>query len=186
MIRECTHEDFEAILAIINNGAEAYRGVIPFDRWHEPYMAAGELRHEIGAGVRFSGVKTGESLIAVMGIQAVQDVMLVRHAYVRTDCQRRGEGGRLLDHLMLKAHRPVMVGTWKAARWAVSFYEKHGFTLIEGSEKDRLLRTYWDIPERQMETSIVMADQRALGEVVQGHDAPAASRKRNDTDPFKL
>ena len=185
MIRECTDADFEAILSIINDGAEAYRGVIPADRWHEPYMPAGELRHEIASGVRFAGVETGGSLVAVMGSQPVQDVILIRHAYVRTDRQRRGEGGRLLRHLLATAPRPVLIGTWAAARWAVRFYEKHGFTLIDGAEKDRLLKTYWDIPARQVETSVVMADRRALDEIIEGYDKPTAEED-GEIDIFKL
>ena len=185
MIRECTDADFEAILSIINDGAEAYRGVIPPDRWCEPYMPAGELRNEIAAGVRFAGLEAGGSLVGVMGSQLVQDVILIRHAYVRNARQRRGDGGRLLEHLLETAMRPVMIGTWKAARWAVRFYEKHGFTLIEGNEKDRLLRTYWDIPDRQVETSVVMADQRALNEIVVGWDKPTAVTD-DEIDIFRL
>lgn len=184
MIRDCTDADFEAILSIINDGAEAYRGVIPPDRWHEPYMPDGELRHEFASGVRFAGLETGGSLVGVMGSQSVKDVILIRHAYVLTDRQRRGEGGRLLQHLLSSAPRPVLIGTWKAARWAVRFYEKHDFTLIEGTEKDRLLRTYWDIPARQVETSVVMADRRALDEIVEGYDKP--TEEDGDIDIFKL
>ncbi|MGB0630400.1 MAG: GNAT family N-acetyltransferase [Alphaproteobacteria bacterium] len=185
MIRECTDADFEAILSIINDGAEAYRGVIPPDRWHEPYMPAGELRHEIAAGVRFAGAEAGGSLVGVMGSQPVQDVILIRHAYVRTNRQRRGEGGRLLQHLLKTAPRPVLIGTWKAARWAVRFYEKHGFSLIEGDEKDRLLKAYWDIPARQVETSVVLADRRALEEIVVGYDKPSDDND-DGIDIFKL
>ena len=184
MIRDCTDADFEAILSIINDGAEAYRGVIPADRWHEPYMPAGELRHEIAAGVWFAGVETGGSLVAVMGSQPVKDVILIRHAYVRTGRQRRGDGGRLLQHLLSTAPRPVLIDTWAAARWAVRFYEKHDFTLIEGAEKDRLLKAYWDIPARQVETSVVLADRRALDEIVEGYDKPAD--ENSDIDIFKL
>ena len=185
MIRECIDADFEAILSIINDGAEAYRGVIPPDRWCEPYMPAGELRNEMAAGVRFAGLEAGGSLVGVMGSQLVQDVILIRHAYVRTARQRRGDGGRLLQHLLETAMRPVIIGTWKAARWAVRFYEKHDFTLIEGEEKDRLLKTYWDIPYRQVETSVVMADRRALDEIVIGYENPTAGTE-DEIDIFKL
>jgi len=184
LIRDCTDSDFETILSIINDGAQAYRRVIPTDRWHDPYMPAGELRHEIAAGVRFAGAEVGGSLVAVMGSQPVQDVILIRHAYVRTDRQRRGEGGQLLQHLLKTAPRPVLIGTWKAARWAVRFYEKHGFTLIEGDEKDRLLKTYWDIPARQVETSVVLADRRALDEIVVGYEK--SSEEDGEIDIFKL
>ena len=171
------------MLEIINDGASAYKGAIPPDRWHEPYMSADELRNEIAAGVRFSGAETGGGLVGVMGSQPVQDVVLIRHAYVRTDRQRRGAGSELLRHLLATATRPVLIGTWAAARWAVRFYEKHGFTLIEGEEKDRLLRAYWNIPARQVETSVVMADRRAMAEIVRGYDDPV---REEDIDIFKL
>ncbi|PPR11593.1 MAG: hypothetical protein CFH41_00464 [Alphaproteobacteria bacterium MarineAlpha11_Bin1] len=172
VIRECTGADFEAILSIINDGAQAYRSVIPVDRWLEPYMPAGELRHEINTGVLFAGAEAGGSLVAVMGLQIVKDVTLIRHAYVRTACQRRGEGSRLLQHLMKQTRLPVLIGTWKSARWALRFYEKHAFNLIEGEEKDRLLRSYWNIPSWQVKSSVVMADQQAIEELVRYSDEP--------------
>lgn len=178
MIRPCTADDFETVLAIINDGAQAYRSVIPQDRWHDPYMPDGELRQEIAAGISFFGAEgRGGGLVGVMGVQPVQDVLLIRHAYVRTDRQRRGTGSELLSHLIENAERPVLIGTWSAARWAIRFYEKHGFGLIEGTEKDRLLRTYWRIPERQVETSVVMADPRALEEII------VATASSDETDP---
>jgi len=161
MIRLCTAEDFEAIHAIINDAARAYKGVIPDDRWHEPYMSREELAQEIAAGVVFWGYEEGE-LIGVMGIQDVRDVTLLRHAYVRTTRRRGGIGGALLDTLLTKTSRPVLIGTWAAADWAVRFYERHGFRLVTPKEKDRLLKTYWSIPERQIETSVVLADQKGL------------------------
>lgn len=167
MIRPCTENDFDAILSIVNDGAEAYRGIIPADRWKEPYMDSGELRDEIASGVAFSGMEGGGGgLVGVMGVQPVRDVILIRHAYVRRGRQRGGVGSALLRSLTEHAPRPVMLGTWKAARWAVRFYEKHGFTLIEGADKDRLLQTYWDIPQRQVVESVIMADERALREIL--------------------
>lgn len=164
MIRACTEDDFAAILAVINDGARAYKGAIPADRWHEPYMGADELAGEIAAGIAFSGFWSRdtpeESLAGVMGIQPVRDVTLIRHAYVRTADQRRGIGGRLLVALGAATDRPLLIGTWAAATWAVGFYQRHGFRLIEGAEKDRLLQTYWSIPARQVETSVVLADRR--------------------------
>lgn len=157
MIRQCTDDDLAAIHEIINDAAEAYRGVVPGDCWHEPYMSAEELQREIGAGVRFWGWDEGGELLGVMGIQDVQDVTLLRHAYVRTAARRRGIGGRLIKHLLSLADRPVLVGTWRAADWAVRFYAKHGFRLVSEEEKNRLLRRYWSIPDRQVETSVVLA-----------------------------
>ena len=160
VIRQCIDRDFEAILAIINDGAEAYRSVIPPDRWKEPYMGADELRHEIASGVSFSGAERDDALVGVMGVQPVTDVILIRHAYVRTACQNQGIGGELLRHLTDRVDRPVLIGTWAAARWAIRFYEGHGFKMVERDDKDRLLKTYWSIPERQIDTSIVLANGR--------------------------
>jgi len=160
VIRDCADADFEAMLDIINDAATAYRGVIPADRWKEPYMPADELRHEIARGVSFSGEDRAGTLVGVMGSQPVQDVLLIRHAYVRTVRRNQGVGGELLTHLLSRTDRPVLIGTWSAARWAIRFYEKHGFTLLKGARKDSLLRQYWSIPERQVETSVVLADSR--------------------------
>jgi GNAT superfamily N-acetyltransferase len=159
-VRPCNDADFEAIYAIVNDAAEAYRGVIPADRWKVPYMPRGELRDEIGAGVVFWGCEDSGRLLGVMGLQDVEDVTLIRHAYVRTADQGRGVGGRLLAELRPKASRPLLVGTWGAAAWAIRFYEKHGFRLLTDAEKERLLKRYWEIPERQVETSVVLADER--------------------------
>jgi GNAT superfamily N-acetyltransferase len=151
-------DEFDALLAIINDAAQVYRGVIPADRWHDPYMSADHLRAEIDAGVRFFGYEADGELLGVMGIQDVDDVTLIRHAYVRPTAQRAGVGGRLLRSLLAKAAgRPVLIGTWADAAWAVAFYEKHGFSVVAPAEKTRLLRRYWDIPERQVETSVVLA-----------------------------
>ncbi len=162
MIRRCAEGDFEAILAIVNEAARAYGGAIPADRYHEPYMAAGELRGEIDAGVEFwaweeDGARAG--MLGVMGIQDVKDVTLIRHAYVRTAQQGRGIGAGLLAHLRAKTTRPLLIGTWAAAAWAIRFYERHGFAVVPTEEKAALLRRYWSIPERQIETSVVLAER---------------------------
>jgi N-acetylglutamate synthase-like GNAT family acetyltransferase len=157
MIRACGDPDFEAIFEIVNDAAQAYRGVIPADRWKEPYMPREELRHEIDAGVRFWGCEEDGQLAGVMGLQDVSDLTLIRHAYVRSALRNRGIGGRLLAHLVARADRRLLVGTWAAATWAVGFYQKHGFRLVSPEEKDRLLRKYWSIPERQIATSVVLA-----------------------------
>ena len=159
MIRECGDADFEAIYEIINDAAQAYRGIIPPDRWHEPYMPREELREEISAGVAFLGYEQDGELAGVMGIQDVQDVTLIRHAYVRTSRQGRGIGGALLAGIMDEATRPVLIGTWADAVWAVRFYEGRGFKVVSPQEKVRLLRKYWTVPDRQIETSVVLADQ---------------------------
>ncbi len=159
-IRRCADADVPAMFAIINDAAQAYRGVIPADRWHEPYMPEEELRAEIAAGVVFWGFEQDGRLVGVMGLQDVQDVALIRHAYVATAARRGGIGGRLLRHLMDETGRPVLIGTWAAASWAVRFYEQHGFTVTTPDEKARLLRTYWAIPDRQIETSVVLVDAR--------------------------
>jgi len=160
MIRRCRERDFETIWSIINEAAGVYQGVIPADRWHEPYMSKAELHHEINDGVVFWGCEEEEELVAVMGIQRVEDVTLIRHAYVRRARQREGIGGRLLSHLRGQTDLPTLIGTWADAVWAVRFYEKHGFRLVSTAEKERLLRRYWSIPERQVETSVVLADRR--------------------------
>lgn len=162
MIRQCTDGDFETLYAIINDAAQAYKGVIPADRWNEPYMSREHLRHETDAGVVFWGYEEKGRLIGVMGVQDVRDVTLIRHAYVRTEYRNRGIGGRLISHLKTRLTRPALVGTWAAADWAIRFYEKHGFKLVSWKEKERLLRKFWSIPERQTETSVVLADSRWL------------------------
>jgi len=158
VIRRCRDDERSEILEIVNAAAVAYRGAIPADRWHEPYMPDAELDAEIAAGVEFWGYENGDGLIGVMGIQEVQDVNLIRHAYVCPDLQRGGVGGALIDHLMRSTTRRVLVGTWAAAEWAIAFYRRHGFVQVTPEEKTRLLRRYWDIPERQVETSVVLAN----------------------------
>jgi N-acetylglutamate synthase-like GNAT family acetyltransferase len=160
MIRRCDDRDFEVIWSIINDGAQAYKGTIPPDRWTEPYMSREKLQNEIDEGVVFWGYEDAGTLVGVMGIQQVQDVTLVRHAYVRTSNQKQGIGGRLLSHLRELASAPILIGTWAAAVWAIRFYEKHGFHLVSPQEKDRLLKRYWTIPERQAYTSVVLADAK--------------------------
>ncbi|GAF70442.1 unnamed protein product [marine sediment metagenome] len=160
MIRPCRDADIEPIFEILNDAAEAYRGVIPPDRWNEPYMSREELRHEIAESVRFWGCEENGELLGVMGIQDVGDVTLVRHAYVRTRHRRRGIGSQLLDRLRTLTAKPILTGTWAAATWAVRFYEKHGFRLVTHAEKERLLRQYWSIPERQVKTSVVLGEER--------------------------
>jgi len=159
MIRPCLDADFDTIYAIINEAAEAYRDVIPADRWREPYMSRDELRHEIQSGVRFWGYEEAGQLLGVMGIQDVQNVTLIRHAYVRTAKRGQGIGGKLLAALRTKTTRPILVGTWAAATWAIRFYEKHGFKMVTPVEKNRLLRKYWSIPERQVGTSVVLGER---------------------------
>ena len=159
LIRRCNDGEFETMYVIINDAAEAYRGIIPADRWQEPYMSKDELRHEINEGVVFWGYEENGELLGVMGIQDVQDVTLMRHAYVRTERRNQGIGGTLLSVLRKQTTRPVLIGTWAAAVWAVRFYEKHGFRLVSPAEKDRLLKKYWSIPERQVETSVVLAER---------------------------
>jgi GNAT superfamily N-acetyltransferase len=159
----CGAEDRAEICAIINESASAYQGVIPVDRWHEPYMPDAELRTEIEKGVRFHGYRDGNRLLGVMGIQDVKDVTLIRHAYVRTECRGQGIGRELLAHLRQLTDRPVLIGTWRAASWAILFYQKNGFTLLSDDEKNRLLKIYWTVPERQIEESVVLADARWTG-----------------------
>jgi GNAT superfamily N-acetyltransferase len=158
-IRVCRDGDFDEMLAIINDAAHAYRGVIPADRWQEPYLSGTDLRREIDGGVVFWGAEMGGALVGVMGIQDVADVTLIRHAYVRTAVRGRGIGGRLIAHLKSLARRPMLVGTWAAASWAIRFYERHGFERVNPEEKNRLLQKYWTIPSRQIETSVVLADR---------------------------
>ncbi|WP_220634472.1 GNAT family N-acetyltransferase [Georgfuchsia toluolica] len=152
--------DFEAILAIINDAAQAYRGVIPSDRWHEPYMSADELAKEIASGVIFWMAEDNGQLLGVMGIQDKEDVALVRHAYTATALQRKGIGTKLLRRVEALAGKPILIGTWADASWAIEFYRRNGFTVVSDGDKNRLLRAYWSVPVRQVETSVVLADRR--------------------------
>jgi N-acetylglutamate synthase-like GNAT family acetyltransferase len=162
MIRNATAEDFEEIFNVINDAAIAYKGVIPPDRWHEPYMTKEELLAQIEDGVRFFCYVDDDVIIGVMGIQDKADVALIRHAYVRTNQRKRGIGSLLLLELIKDAKKPILIGTWKAADWAIHFYEKHGFSPVEEEEKNRLLKKYWAIPDRQIETSVVLVDGKYL------------------------
>jgi GNAT superfamily N-acetyltransferase len=157
MIRKLTSADFNDILRVVDEAAVAYRGVIPADRWKEPYMPAEELREEVAAGVEFYGYEENGEVVGVMGIQKVRDVTLIRHAYVLTRCQRIGVGAKLLRRLLALAKTSdILVGTWEVACWAIRFYEKHGFQLTTREDTNRLLKKYWNIPERQVETSVVL------------------------------
>jgi len=160
MIRRCDHRDFDQIWTIINDGAQVYKGTIPADCWTEPYMSKEKLRHEIDDGVIFWAYGDDRALLGVMGIQPVHDVTLVRHAYVRTSSQKQGIGARLLSHLRELTAGPMLIGTWAAAVWAIRFYQSHDFQLVTPQEKDRLLKRYWSIPDRQSETSVVLADSQ--------------------------
>ena len=157
VIRLSTEADFASMLTIINDAARAYRGVIPDDRWHDPYMGADELKGEIAAGVVFWVVEHDGRLAGLMGIQDKGDVALVRHAYVAPSTQRAGVGTSLLRHVEALVDKPILIGTWAAASWAIDFYQRNGFTVVPAGEKDRLLRKYWSIPARQIETSVVLA-----------------------------
>jgi N-acetylglutamate synthase-like GNAT family acetyltransferase len=160
MIRKCTKSDFTTMLETINDAAQAYKGVIPDDCWDEPYMPSEELRCEIEDGVVFWGLEQDGQLLGVMGIQDKGDLTLIRHAYTRTQAQKLGIGTRLLQHLENITEKPILIGTWVAALWAISFYEKNGYTAVSEEEKNRLLAKYWSIPDRQIETSVVLANQR--------------------------
>ena len=160
MIRKSVDADVPAILAIINDAAQAYRGVIPADQWHEPYMPLDHLESEISKGVVFWVVEEDGRLLGVMGIQDKGDVALVRHAYVASSLQRSGVGTKLLRHVEGLTDKPILIGTWAAAAWAIDFYRRNGYTVVPDQVKDRLLQTYWSIPPRQVETSVVLADRR--------------------------
>jgi N-acetylglutamate synthase-like GNAT family acetyltransferase len=160
LIRQSVEADFTGILGIINDAAVAYRGVIPADRWHEPYMSATDLETQIAEGVVFWIAEQEGRLSGVMGIQDKGDVALVRHAYVASTTQRSGVGTKLLRHVESRVDKPILIGTWAAASWAIEFYQRNGFTMVSDGDKDRLLRKYWSIPARQIETSVVLADRR--------------------------
>ena len=160
LIRQGVADDFDSMLAIINDAAVAYRGVIPDDRWHDPYMPAEDLAKEIADGVVFWVAEQDGRVSAVMGMQDKRDVALVRHAYVASTAQRSGVGTKLLRHVQDLTDKPILIGTWAAASWAIDFYKRNGFTVVSSAEKDRLLQRYWSIPTRQVETSVVLADGR--------------------------
>ena len=165
-VRDVRPSEFDRVLAIINSAAVVYRGRIPDDCWHEPYMPEQQLRREIAAGVRFSGIEINSELAAVMGIQDVGPVHLIRHAYVDPRHQGEGLGGALIERICEELTGQVLVGTWRAAEWAIRFYEKHGFALVSPAATARLLQTHWNIPETQAAVSVVLARPEIVG-----HDA---------------
>ncbi len=160
MIRQTKSDDFEEIYQIINDAARAYKGVIPDDRWHDPYMARTELRDQIDDGVRFFCYSENDRILGVMGVQDKNEVCLIRHAYVRTDSRNKGIGSKLLKELTSESTKPILIGTWKDATWAISFYIKNGFRVVTQQETEILLRKYWRIPDRQVETSVVLCDRK--------------------------
>ena len=159
MIARCTESELPLVNEIINESARAYQGIIPADRWHEPYMPMAEMRAEIAGGVCFYGCHVDGALVGVMGIQEVKDVTLIRHAYVLTRWRSQGIGRRMLDHMKQQTTRPILIGAWKAATWAVEFYRKNGFRLVDEDEKNRLLGIYWTVPERQIQESVVLTNR---------------------------
>jgi GNAT superfamily N-acetyltransferase len=163
MIVPVKNSEFSIVHEIINDGASAYKGIIPADRWHEPYMSVEELQAQIDEGVKFYGYLDSGKMIAVMGIQDKVDVTLIRHAYVRTSARNQGIGGKLLQHLSALVSTPILIGTWADATWAISFYKKHGYRLVSFNEKEQLLRKYWNIPLRQIDTSVVLASANWAG-----------------------
>lgn len=161
-IEKCRQQDFDTILTIINEAAEVYRGVIPDDCFHDPYMPADALRSEIAAGILFWGLRNKDVLTGIMGIQDVKDVTLIRHAYIRPSAQRRGTGSALLRFLYQLTDRPILIGTWRAAEWAIDFYRKHGFEPVPRTDIAPLLRRYWTVPANQIENSVVLAQNEWL------------------------
>ena len=154
MIRKLSSKDTDIIYEVIKEAARAYKEVIPNDRYHEPYMPKEELHREMKS-MTFFGWQEESRLIGVMGFQPVKDVTLIRHAYVLPDYQRKGIGTILLNHMkQVTKTKYLLVGTWADASWAIEFYRKHGFKLMPN--KDELLGKYWNIPQRQVETSVVL------------------------------
>jgi N-acetylglutamate synthase-like GNAT family acetyltransferase len=165
MIRKCAQQELSVVYEIINDAAQAYKGVIPEDRWHEPYMPMEELEQEIDDGVEFWGYEEAGDLTGVMGLQDKGDVYLIRHAYVRSSSRNRGIGAKILRHLEQVTNKPTLVGTWADATWAIRFYEKNGYRLLSRSETERLLKKYWKIPERQVVTSVVLASPKWMAAI---------------------
>jgi len=155
MICICQPGDAKRIHLIINEAAKAYEGVIPADCYHQPYMTMGELKREMKRMTFFGWEAKDGELVGIMGVEPIKDVTLIRHAYVLPQWQRQGIATKLLEHLRGLVTTPrLLVGTWSDAYWAIEFYVKHGFSLLPN--KDELLKTYWDIPQRQIETSVVL------------------------------
>jgi len=163
MIRSATEHDLDEIYKVINDAAIAYKGIIPADRWHEPYMSKEALKTQIEEGVKFSCYIDDNKIAGIMGIQDKKDVNLIRHAYVITSQRGKGIGTILIHELLKYSKKPILIGTWKAAHWAIRFYERHGFFVVPEEEKNRLLRKYWNIPDRQVETSVVLTDMKYKG-----------------------
>ncbi|MFO8163893.1 MAG: GNAT family N-acetyltransferase [Thermodesulfobacteriota bacterium] len=183
MIRKCWQNDLQTMYAIINDAAQAYKGVIPKDRWQDPYMPLDELKHEIENGIIFWGIEEGGNLVGIMGIQDKVNVTLIRHAYVLTNMQNRGMGTQLLQHLEGMTKKPVLIGTWETATWAIRFYERNGYCLLSRGETEQLLKTYWNIPERQVETSVVLANSTwEVTNKVSGNDALEIKKRARPKD----
>ena len=163
MLEKCAPADFEEIYEIINDAASAYENIIPADCWHEPYMPEEELKRQIAEGVEFWCYKEDAKILGVMGIQDKGEVTLIRHAYVRTTARNKGIGSKLLAHFRTFTSKPILIGTWAAAHWAIKFYQKHGFRLLSPEEKNKLLLKYWTIPQRQVATSVVLANDKWKG-----------------------
>ena len=159
-VRRSEPADVPAIFAIVNDAAQAYRGVIPADRWHEPYMPMDELEREIAAGIEFWIAAEGTQMLGVMGMQDKGEVALVRHAYTASAAQRKGVGSELLRHIERLTAKPILIGTWADAKWAIAFYQRNGYTVVSHADKEQLLRKYWSIPVRQIDTSVVLANRR--------------------------
>lgn len=162
MIRLCGVSDVESIYNIINDAAQAYKGIIPEDRYHEPYMTLNELQEEINKGVMFWGYEIDNVIVGVMGLQEKGEVALIRHAYVSSNQQSNGIGGKLLTYLLSLTKKPLLIGTWESAFWAIGFYEKHGFQLVTRESKETLLRQYWHVPDKQIQTSVVLTNDRSF------------------------
>ena len=159
MIRKCNESDIDVIYEIINDAAQAYKGIIPKDRWHDPYMSLTELRQEILDGIIFWGLVDNHELVGVMGMQDKNEVALIRHAYTRTARRNEGIGSRLLRHLESTTDKTILIGTWADATWAIAFYQRNNYHLLPVQEKEPLLRKYWTISEQQIETSVVLANK---------------------------
>ena len=157
MIKEYTKSDSFKILYVINNAAIRYKGIIPDNCWHEPYMSKEELANEFADGVRMFGYNHNDQLIGVIGVQEIKDVTLIRHAYTLVAHQGKGIGSTLLKYLLKRnKNSRLLVGTWKDAVWAIRFYEKFDFILHTKKQTVLLLKKYWKIPLKQIETSVVL------------------------------
>jgi GNAT superfamily N-acetyltransferase len=155
-LRGCGPEDTARILEIVNAAAVAYRGVVPAECLHDPYMPAEELRRDMEAGVSFLGCEVDGALMGVMGLQVVREVHLIRHAYVMPGAQGARIGALLIAELKRRSTRRLLVGTWAAAHWAIRFYERHGFGRVPSGQAAQLLSTYWNIPRDQAAMSVVL------------------------------